>query len=55
MDNQFKPERPDPFLFPPETNFRLYALVAALFGSFAFIWSWLYLTQGCSTLSNDGE
>ena len=34
---------PDPFLFPPETSFRFYGLVAALFGAFTFIWMWFYL------------
>ena len=38
------PARPDPFLFPPETTFRFYALVAALFGALTFVWAWFYLS-----------
>jgi hypothetical protein len=38
------PARPDTFLFPPETTFRFYALVAALFGALTFVWAWFYLS-----------
>lgn len=35
--------QPDRFLFPPETTFRFYALVAALFGTLTFVWAWFYM------------
>lgn len=38
------PVRSAAFLFPPETTFRFYALLAALFGGLSFVWAWLYLT-----------
>jgi Zn-dependent protease with chaperone function len=34
---------PDRFLLPQETTFRFYALIAAVLGGFAFLWSWLFL------------